>query len=139
VGLDNGIIIKRTPETKKIKELRRFEYWDVHYEEEDVNYSYDICYWRKCWNVRDMIFENIHKYKCAPIKTDCRWALNIEAIDGVIEGLKAFNKDNWDDDRGSIWSFQEMKKKLRQNVRDLKSIKKLMKKYNLVVEFYDSY
>ena len=49
MGLDNGIIVKKTELTKRLFKVKKNcldEYTD----------DFEIAYWRKCWNVRDNIF-----------------------------------------------------------------------------------
>ena len=131
MGLDNGICVRRTEQTEKIRELQRFnQSYDKEHE-----FDFEVVYYRKCWNVRNAILSYLGK----------RWAdgwkftLSIDDIDGIIEVLKSFNADNWCDGGGSIWEWDEMKPRLRQHIKDLRRLKKIMKKHDIEVYFYDSY
>ena len=69
--------------------------------------------------------------------------LTIEDIDNIIKGLKSFNSSNWNDNGGSIWDWDDEEypysEKVKRDIENLKKLKRLMKKYNLEVYFYDSY
>ena len=127
--------VRRNEYTNNIKELKRFEEsWDKEHE-----YDFSICYWRKCWNVRHMIMDSI---KCTYDGCESE-PLTIEHIEKIVQGLKAFNSRNWQDDGGSIWDWDDedwpYSKKIKQDIKNLKYLIKLMKKYDLEAYFYDSY
>lgn len=131
MGLDNGINVKRTPISESIPEMKQFE--------EDYiakyNLNYEVCYWRKCWNVRSRIFD---------VLTGCfddeyRIPLTIDDIDRIAEVLESFDSDNWNDEWWSIWTFEEMEDVLKQQIQNLTVLKRLMQEYELEVYFYDSY
>ena len=107
------------------------EPWDEKYE-----YDFSICYWRKCWNVRGAIFDVTDHGKHMD---NCICELNKNEIDRMIEALGKFNADNWDDDLGSIWDWEDVEDKMRQDIENLKELRKLIDKYNLEVIFVDSY
>lgn len=127
MGLDNGIIVRHTDETALIQELQRFKspYWT----------SYEICYWRKCWNIRSEILSVVESY--SEITYDC--ILSKDEVDKIIDVLQSFNEENWRDNGGSIWEFEDMEDTLKEQVDNLRIVRQLMDKYDLVVEFYDSY
>ena len=131
MGLDNGIEVRRTPYTSTIPELQQFtEEWDDKHE---CNFS--ICYWRKCYNIRSMIFDaakGIHNGGFSD-------PLTKEDIDDIIKGLQSFNSRNWQDDGGSIWEWDSYSKKIKQDIENLQTLRGLMDKYDLEVYFYDSY
>lgn len=63
-------------------------------------------------------------------------------VDNIIDGLKSFSADNWDDDGGSIWDWDGewgYSDYVQQNIKDLQLLRQLMDKYELEVYFYDSY
>jgi hypothetical protein len=126
MGLDNGIYIKHTPETEKIKELSHFK--------ETWGFNVEVTYWRKCWNVRADIFSIIGLLDTT---NDSDTPVKLEHIDSIIALLKSYNKDNWE---CSIWEYDEIKPRLKQQIKNLKLLKKLMQKYsNLEAYFYDCY
>ena len=135
MGLDNGICVRRNEYTNNIKELRCFEEsWDREHE-----YDFEVVYFRKCYNVRHMIMSSI---KCTYDGCESE-PLTIEHIEKIVQGLKSFNARNWQDDGGSIWDWDDedwpYSKKIKQDIKNLKYLMKLMKKYDLEVYFYDSY
>ena len=131
MGLDNSIEIKRTPYTDSISELRQFNLdWDNKHE-----YDFSVCYWRKCWNIRNGILDILGDR----FSDQWRFHLNTENIDKIIAFLKSLNKHNWSDDGGSIWTWEEYKNHIKDDIKKLKMLRKLMKKYDLKVVFIDSY
>ena len=68
-----------------------------------------------------------------------KFTLTINNIDGIIDVLKSFNADNWNDGGGSIWDWDEIKSRLQQHIKDLRRLKKIMEKHDIEVYFYDSY
>lgn len=131
MGLDNYIKVKRNEYTNTIPKLKHFEEsWDKKHE-----YDFSICYWRKCWNIRHEIL-----YILGDISSD-RYEnpVDAEAVDQIISFLGSLNKKNWTDHGSSIWTWDEYKSHIKQNIKDLKTLRKLMKKYDLEVVFIDSY
>lgn len=137
MGLDNGILIKRDAFTEKLRFCKKLEdeYSKMHKQD------FEVCYWRKCWNIRGLIFNILIKER-GPLPTnDAVVLLNANNIAEIIEALKSLNAENWDEMGGSIWEFDEMKKKIKYQIKLLKKVKRAMKKYgdNLKIYFYDSY
>ena len=131
MGLDNSIEVRRTQYTDNIPELQRFNIsWD-----KDRKWDFEICYWRKCWNVRGAIFDVADP---KPMN-NCVCQLTKEEIDRIIVALGGFNADNWNDDLGSIWSWEDVEDKLKNDIENLKYLRPLMDKYDLEVIFVDSY
>jgi hypothetical protein len=128
MGLDNGICVKLNDYSYKIRALKRFQ----------ESYGFEICYWRKCWNVREDIFTVI----CAETDSQYHFILDIYDIKEIIKVLKSYNKKTWiyGGWGGSIWEWSEHKKTNRRHIRNLKRLVRIMKKYpDLEVYFYDSY
>ena len=99
MGLDNGIEVKRTPYTNTIPELQQFnEDYDT-----ECKYNFSVCYWRKCWNIRSMIFDTVE----GTYDNGITGPLTTEDIDNIIKGLRAFNSDNWQYNGGSIWEWDD--------------------------------
>ena len=135
MGLDNSIEVKRNDYTSSISELKCFEEdWDKNHE-----YNFEICYYRKCWNVRSMIFDVIKGAHDNGISDP----LTTEDIDNIILGLQSFNADNWQDNGGSIWDWDDEEypysEKIQRDIESLKRLREVMDKCNLEVYFYDSY
>ena len=135
MGLDNGVEIRRNEHTSSILELRRFE------PEYDKNHEYDfeICYWRKCWNVRNDILWIIGER----FGDQYEYNLNKEDVDQIIKLFESYNADNLEDSGSCIWDWDDEEypysEKIQQDTENLKILRRLMDKYELDVYFYDSY
>lgn len=131
MGLDNGICIKRNEKSMSIyNKLKCYENdWDKKHEED-----FDICYWRKCSGVRHRIALSI-----GGIYDNARTPIKREDMPKVIAVLKSFNADNWGDDGGSIWEWDQHKEINQYHIEDLEYIYELMAEHDLDVYFYDSY
>ena len=129
MGLDNGIIVKKTNTTMKMYD-NKSPYITYEWDNE-----FEVAYWRKCWNVRNDIFtitdgwENDQSYTI----------LDKDDIYSIIRLLKSYNKKNWDQNE-TIWPWTEHKKINKRHIRNLKYLYRYMKKYDdIEVYFYDSY
>lgn len=130
MGLDNGIVVKKSRLADKIfKDEKRFYYFTISQE-------YEITYWRKCWNIRTAVRDITGVF----FDNDAQIALSIDDITKLIKYLKNLNKDSWEDGGYSIWTWEEYKDKIKQDIKNLKYLLRYMKKYpELEVWFYDSY
>ena len=128
MGLDNGIMIKKN---RKIEKKFQDKYDYYAYAD-----SYEIVYWRKCWNLRAAVQSITGVYFD---NADVR--LKKEDIEDLIEFLGKLNEKNWESYGYSIWSWEEYEDNIQKNIEDLKYLLKYMKKYPKEVEvwFYDSY
>lgn len=135
MGLDNGIQIKRNTYTNSIPELKQFElaYDNKH------QFDFEICYWRKCYNIRNMIMDVVESAR----DNDNSDILTTTDIEKIIHGLQSFNSANWQENGGSIWDWDDEEypysEKIQRDIENLKNLQTLMEKYDLEVYFYDSY
>ena len=135
MGLDNGIQIKRNTSTNSIPELKQFElaYDNKH------QFDFEICYWRKCYNIRNMIMDVVESAR----DNDNSDILTTTDIEKIIHGLQSFNSANWQENGGSIWDWDDEEypysEKIQRDIENLKKLQTLMEKYDLEVYFYDSY
>lgn len=64
-------------------------------------------------------------------------------VDNIIKGLQSFNSENWQEDSGSIWDWDDEEcpysEQVLRDIKNLQYLRKLMDKYDLEVYFYDSY
>lgn len=136
MGLDNGIQVRRTPETNQIAELKIF---NKDYDKE-LEYDFSVTYWRKCWGLRNDILFLIGK-RWTP-EEEWEFKLTKDDVDNIIELLGSYNEETW---FGSIWEWtsdeegESYSEHIKQDIEDLKLLRKLMGKYDLEVYFYDSY
>lgn len=131
MGLDNGVEIRRRPDLPAAV-LRAFDVdeWRVR-----NNYDIEVAYWRKCWNVRDVFFDVLD----IKDNNDTQTNMTANDVEQVITLLKEFTRDNYDF-CGTIWDWVDFKRLNKRNIRQLKKLVKLMKKYDdLEVYFYDSW
>lgn len=130
MGLDNGITVKNLSAKDKMK------YRIISVDEDDKYMSDHICYWRKCWNIRDIITSILHMKR-----DEHKRKLDIEDIPAIIRGIYniATNKEDWDNN-SSIWEYSEMKDILLRDILNLDRLINYMKdNSNAIVEFYDSF
>lgn len=131
MGLDNGICIRRNEKSMNIYDkIKCYESeWDKEHK-----YDFDICYWRKCYNLRTLISKAI-----GGIADNFETPLNRNDIPKIIAVLKSLNADNWDDNGGSIWEWEEQEKFNGYHIDDLEYLYELMGEHDIDVYFYDSY
>ena len=128
MGLDNGIWAHREGgfSEKTMKAIAIYEYRE----------EAEVAYWRKCWQVRRAIFEALGE----PDENDSIIKMDRDDVVRVINALKKFNKKTWYDDGPPFWEWDEYKWNHKRNIKRLKRLARLMKKYpDVIVEFYDSY
>ena len=132
MGLDNEFMIKKhqNPWVNKIL-YRAF----IHEKYRDM---FSVAYYRKCWNVRSLVFE-VLDYPSGCMVDEWQFPVNQKQIKRIIKSLKALNEDNWTDEGGSIWTFEEMEEHLKADIKRLKRLYFLMFFLDLEVHFEDSY
>lgn len=127
MGLDNMIRVRRTEQTEHIWWLRRFK--------EPFTDDFEVCHWCKCYHIRNGIIDIL----CCD-RLGGEHAVSATQLQAIVKLLKSFNEKNWYANGGSyIWTFQEMQKRLRKDIRNLKILIRLMRKYDLEMYFVDSY
>lgn len=131
MGLDSGIEIRRRADLPAIA----FTYFDDEYSAK-YNFDLEVAYWRKCWNVRAVIYKALNVKE----ENDSKIKLSKDDLNKIIKELKKINKRNWLDNGSCIWEWKEFKKLLRKNIKNLCKLRRLMKKYEgIEAYFYDSY
>lgn len=128
MGLDNGIILRDV----KSKELVVNKLINLDNLEDT---SVEICYWRKCWGIRNAIVEKLHLNDGEESKLD------VEDIPVIIKILFDFyGQTEWEEDADSIWEWDEFKDTLRQQIFNLVWLYNYMLEHSdAEVIFYDSY
>lgn len=132
MGLDNGIIIKK--EKRQELDIPSIVKISDSFTDGDI----ELCYWRKCWGIRDCILDILK------INSDGEGYFSIEEsreVELIIKGLYKFlNESYWIKNGDSIWEYEEIVPKLVQDIINLKWLQELMKNdKNIQVYFYDSY
>lgn len=128
MGLDNGIIL-RDVNSKELVVNKLINLDNL----EDT--STEICYWRKCWRIRNAIVEKLHFNDNEESKLD------VEDIPVIIKILFDFyGQTEWEEDADSIWEWDEFKDTLRQQIFNLIWLYDYMLEHSdTEVIFYDSY
>lgn len=132
MGLDNGIRIN-----KKYRGEELNLPWFV-----EIDEFQDICYWRKCWGIRDDIVRILHMGDDGGEQN-----LDAEDIPAIIRVIKKYitgGQEYWDENGRSIWEFSEIKDRLLQSFMNLLWLKGELERreqegINDFVYFYDSY
>lgn len=128
MGLDNGIIL-RDVNPKELIANKLIALDNL------VDTSVEICYWRKCWGIRNAIVKKLHFNDNEESKLD------VEDIPVIIKILFDFyGQTEWEEDADSIWEWDEFKDTLRQQIFNLMWLYDYMLEHpNAEVIFYDSY
>lgn len=142
MGLDNGITLTTRAkldlndwEVKPDYITVEFDDWGT--EESNKGYVYNICYWRKCWDLRHEIVGILRAGQDGGI-------YRIESVEQVLQIRDVLihyllKPEDWSN---SIWSMDEMAPHLAQDIMNLGWLVDYMKEHKgekFVIEFYDSY
>jgi hypothetical protein len=138
MGLDNGIVLKTKA---KISHISLPKVIKEDWLNKDYDKSIEVCYWRKCWGIRNEIIYDILQINEEALYD---YSLTIENINDIIDILKkyAYNKKYYEDNARSIWEFEEYNDKLKEDIKRIKWLKRYMKYHKGNIEkvtFYDSY
>lgn len=132
MGLDNGLVIK-----KDSNFYRAHQDWVDKQEPtwaQGRGYStVEICYWRKCWNVRAAIFDIVGR----DCENNGEIALNREQVSAIVDYLAALDENSWEDG-DSIWSWDEIKDSICEQCATLTEFLELAQNTDKIF-FYDSY
>lgn len=98
--------------------------------------SIDVCYWRKCWNIRNAIVNKLH----IPQDGYC-YDLDSEDLIAIAKILIKFSsREYWEQEDDSIWSYEEMKDNINQHIINVIWLA-TYKENNpeVIIQFIDSY
>ena len=130
MGLDNGITIYK-------KNLNS----SIILNESFIPLDYEVCYWRKCWGIRNDIISYLHNTH--EIQEDLyEYELTLEDLQAIYDILLSwYNKKKWNESGRSIWDWKTIKEQLRYDCNRLAYLiaKKEVYGDDLPVYFYDSY
>ena len=130
MGLDNGITICK-------KNLNS----SIILNESFIPSDYEVCYWRKCWGIRnDIIGYLLETHKKQEDLYEYELTLeDLQAIYNIL--LSWYNKKKWKTYGRSIWDWKTIKEQLRYDCNRLAYLiaKKEVYGDDLPVYFYDSY
>ena len=135
MGLDNGFIVKSNKRKIERENLPN----GINYPfENDYGIEPEIVYWRKNWGLRNAVLDYIsdRDSESGYYQIDTP-----EQIFGIVNILFTFMDEYiWEDSGNSIWSYEEIKPILQQNIINLILMIPFMKENpDVYLIFYDSY
>lgn len=111
MGLDNGIIVVKD------------------------NNKEERIHWRKCYDIREKIFNILHVTKC---NDSGIYRISQQELKEILNYLKSVNnKKDWSK-LDTIWTYDEYRSSLKFQIQELKNIIDNFLDYSEVI-FYDSY
>lgn len=140
MGLDNGIILHSRNMIKAKDHPECVTSLGAH---DDYNggpeFDYEICYWRKCWNIRNKVAYTFDLPRDYVQKYD----LSIGDVKQIWHIINELNSPHiWENEGGSMWTYEEMHDHLDRDLLALEWLIHFMrthKEEDYAVEFYDSY
>ena len=140
MGLDNGIYLHTRKPVKFPPEISNYV-WEFPAEaKNDVfPYHYELCYWRKCWNVRCEIGRALEAQNMEYVAKAWLTIADVKNIWRAIQRL--YSKRAWESGE-SIWTWNEIKDQLARDLLMLEWLIFFMRQHDekdYMVEFYDSY
>lgn len=137
MGLENGLVL-HTREPIEIPE----EIWaDFSIEEGPLKFSYELLFFRKCWNIRREVVRALN----ADYEYCGKAWLTIDEVKKIWWAISEVNHKSAWGDNDSIWTWGEIKDRLDHSLLALEWLVKFMRKHVgekepfYMVEFYDSY
>lgn len=137
MGLDNGIVLL----IKKDKKLDFLGTPTSIGSDNKYPSKYEVCYWRKCWGIRDAIISVLDP-KGLNSNND-EYNIDLEDIPAIIRALQKFlNSKYYEKNANSIWEYDEYIDTLIIDIFVLMKVEDYLKNnspsdYKLY--FYDSY
>lgn len=139
MGLDNGIILKINNK-EKFGVLPPFAANFDSYEEDTI----DLLYWRKCWNIRNVIFNVLEKAGVDTV-SDCSKDMPM-TLDTFIDLLYKLNdcytNEWWTENSDSIWDFDEINGNYHYHLLNAMRMAQWLEDKDpdsYEISFYDSY
>ena len=140
MGLDNGITLRSKSQISFPMGVVPSHTFITR--EDDPWYEYDLCYWRKCWNIRGEIADEFGDEFVDCGDTDLTPKGILAIRDRLYNMLIHPSRWNADDDiEGSIWEYDEIQDTLVRDIINLTWAAEALEKGEITgyVYFYDSY
>ena len=135
IGLDNGFYVK----SNKRKITREMLPSVIKYPSNtDYNGNIEIVYWRKNWGLRYGVLDILDKR----FADEYRYEIDKpETVEEIIELIAVFlDPERWENEGQSIWTADEARHGLIQDIVNLAAIQVFMEENpDVYLEFYDSY
>ena len=136
MGLDNGIILKLA--NKKVPEdFPEQEAWWIDSQEDVDKYGeFHICYWRKCWDIREIILGVLHAGQ-----EGGEYPVEAEDLPAIRRGImKLLNPKTYEENSDSIWEYDERVESELHMLLNMMWLENYLKTHpNDSAFFYDSY
>ena len=133
MSLDNGIVIRRKDNLPNCVLCFDEEWRKKH------GYDLEVAYWRKCWNVRYVIFDVLRRGDDNDSVIDITREELVEIIHRLESDINYFDFL----EGGSyscIWDWNTLRRIQKRNIKNLKKLARMMKRHpEIEVYFYDSY
>ena len=143
MGLDNGIKLTLPNPLNEDAVSWYAKLEKMKYEEGNL---YEVCYWRKCWGIRNAILEAIHyNHRGDPAYKDDQvyYKVDVQDLKDIYKILESFmNPNKWKEDADSIWEYDDYIGQSLHNIKNLMwLIDFIIRNPDIEVdcEFYDSY
>lgn len=133
MGLDNGVVIHNYTRAQLPKSFR------YPFEKDYVPNEVEICYWRKCWGIRNEFLNTCFSTRK---NEEVYFKLGVKEVEELRNIITYFLKHPkaWDKYGNSIWTHEEIESQLKNQRYNLKILVRWMKKNpDTEVIFYDSY
>ena len=136
MGLDNGIYVK----SNKRKITREMLPSGIDYPMEyDYDNNVEIVYWRKNHGLRRSMFETFNWHTDGD-----QWEFEIDTPEEVMQLIEMIagwlDEERWENEGDSIWSYENIRHILVQNIVNLALIRAYMESNpDVYLVFYDSY
>ena len=101
MGLDNGIMLKIKDNKLNLPEKLKAAF------ESYSEGSYDVLYWRKCWNVRGAILDVLAENQCFEDENDYKYHISLEVFEKILDHLReqVYRGLTWKNSGESIWEW----------------------------------
>ena len=134
MGLDNGIYVKSNRRNLTREDMPQGIVFPF---DKDYTNGIEILYWRKNWGLRNAVMDHFDS------SVD-QYYFNIETPSQVLEFIEIIasflDKERWENEGDSIWSYEEIRPVLIQNIINLALIHAFMRENpDVYLTFYDSY
>lgn len=107
--MDNGICLK-IKDSEKFGSTRLPDFMPRANWEDEYGYDWELMYWRKCWNVRSIIFDILDKYGISREDADANTTpLTLDMLFYICTDLMScYTREWWNENDESIWDADEM-------------------------------
>lgn len=141
MGLDNGFVVKSNKRKLTRADLPK----EIQYPfAEDYGDAPEIIYWRKNWGLRNMMVRSILRPEHPNKDEDDNYIYSVDTSKDVMNVISAIsyflNEEIWESEGSSIWSYEEIRPILIENIGNLAIMAIFMDQNpDVYLEFYDSY